>query len=257
MLVLIICGPLSGYCEGEAAKPLSDDTNTTEDAGNGAGGEIAPLVCSTLEKNGSVKSLSAAELKDYVRQVQQQYSSTKFLTAEFSQLSYLRSLDLSEASSGSVWFHNPGQLRWEYSLPEKQVFLVRDQEFELYQPIENQVIQQNLEEYFSSDIPVAFLLGLGELEESFIPESGCITSSEIVLVLRPRTEANDPRKVKELRMSVGAQSKFPTTVQVIDREENVTQIEFKSPDRTTPIQKDIFVLALPAGVDRQDLRKLH
>ncbi len=205
-------------------------------------------------KECSKNTLSTTTITDWIKRLQKNYQDLRFLEASFKQSSYLMSLDLSEVSEGKMWFMNPGKLRWEYETPEVQVFLIRDEEFQLYQPTENQVIKQDMRSYFSSDVPVAFLLGLGDLSESFSPVSGCKDGGQVILRLKPKSDKAS-RDLSFLRLAINSTSYTPEAFEVLDSEGNKTTIVLDKLKENQKLASNVFTLELPRGVDEQDLRQ--
>lgn len=103
--------------------------------------------------------------------VQTFYDQTKTLQAEFEQTRYTRLYDRTDRAKGKVVFKKPGMMRWDYALPNGQVFVSDGKKLLIYQPPEEgetrgQLIERDLED---DQLPSAFsfLTGAGNLEEDF------------------------------------------------------------------------------------------
>ncbi|MCI5066377.1 outer membrane lipoprotein carrier protein LolA [bacterium] len=200
--------------------------------------------------------LSQAEAKAELLRLQQTYKGLNTFQASFVQRSYLKSLDLEETSEGRLALAFPGRLLWEYDKPEKQYFLLKGGEFQLYQPREKQLIIQSTEKFFLSDIPVAFLLGLGDLANDFRVQNGCRREKSVTLSLEPnRTSvrgAEDP--LRELTLTFHQGEYLPVVAAVLDREGNKTSFALYGRRTDLPLSEKEFRLPVPEGTDVQDLR---
>ncbi|NDC39283.1 MAG: outer membrane lipoprotein carrier protein LolA, partial [Proteobacteria bacterium] len=126
------------------------------------------------------KALEAALAK-----VQKRYQGISGVRARFYQDSYLAALNTAESSGGSVVFSKPGRMKWSYARPEPQEFVLREQTIWFYQPEIQQLLVDELSEVLLTDLPVAFLMGVGKLSEGFSLAGGCAGSNGTVIKLDP------------------------------------------------------------------------
>ncbi|MCB0329057.1 MAG: outer membrane lipoprotein carrier protein LolA [Bdellovibrionales bacterium] len=220
--------------------------------------EVLPVPSEEIPAGVKSEATSPEAAKKMRDSLQSAYRKIKSLKAEFSQSSYLKSLDLSEESNGKLVLGIPGKLFWEYEKPEPQTFLLKDDEFRLFQPLEKQLIIQSTRKYFLSDIPVSFLLGLGDLAEDFEVLSGCKAGKVVTLTLKPKPRESakggrDPG-LKELKLSFSTVSYFPEVAEILDREENRTSLKLSKLRENEALQQSTFTLTVPPGTDIQDLR---
>ena len=184
--------------------------------------------------------------------VQKNYSSISGMQARFEQESYLAALDTSEASSGTVWFKKPGFMRWNYELPEKQVFLIREHTVWYYQESEKQLLIDEIDQMLLSDLPVSFLFGIGNLARDFEAVSVCKSASGRVLSLRPREPSSN--ELKGFELLVDSNSALPRGARVTDASGNVTAIELREINTDQPINVKTFEADFPNGIDVSDKR---
>jgi outer membrane lipoprotein carrier protein len=196
--------------------------------------------------------LAQSEGGKVLTQVETRYTQLKTLEARFVQDSYLAALDASERSSGEMRFKKPGRMRWEYSAPETQTFLVRDSTVWFYQPEANQVLIDEFRDVLITDLPVAFLMGLGGLSEKFTVSKACLDGDNVVLELRPRGASAD-EALKGFTLKVDRE-RLPVGAQVVDVGGNVTAIQFADRKFDREFSDDVFRTDLPAGTDINDQR---
>jgi outer membrane lipoprotein carrier protein len=184
--------------------------------------------------------------------VESSYRGLQTLRAAFIQDSYMAALDVSERSSGEMVFVKPGRMRWDYRSPEEQTFLVRDTTVWFYQPQAKQVLIDEFRDVLISDLPVAFLMGLGGLSDKFEVARACVDGAGVVFELRPRGAGADEGlkgfilKVDEKRLPVGAR--------VVDVGGNETTIFLTDRKPNLEVAESLFKAEFPAGTDINDQR---
>ncbi len=210
------------------------------------------------------KPLSRSEADAAIAQVQTSYAAVSASRGAFSQESYLAALDASESSSGEMWFEKPGKMRWNYTQPRVQEVVVAGGTLWVHQVDKGQVMIESVEQALLSDLPIAFLMGLGDLSRDFTFKAGCRNADGTVLSLVPRSSAQDGKEPGvqqqggdlsgfDLLLARGAM--MPKGAKVTSLGGNVTAIVFDRL-RTEGVNPPAgtFVLEYPKGVDILDRR---
>jgi len=188
--------------------------------------------------------------------VQEHYEHIKSFKARFVQESYLAALDASERSSGNMMFLKPGRMRWDYQSPEKQSFILKDDALSLYQPEENQLVLDSFSQLLITDLPVAFIMGIGNLTKDFVFESACRNGSGTVLTLKPKVSKEDRKRALDaFRLLVDDKTLLPKGARVADIGGNITSIVFMNSEENPTLSSEAFDLTPPAGTDIIDRRK--
>ncbi len=198
-------------------------------------------------------------------QVQNTYAKLKTLQGQFLQESYLAALDISEQSTGNVWFSKPGLMNWHYLQPEEQKFIVHDNTLWLYQIQLNQVIIDSFSSILITDLPVAFLMGIGDLRRDFRVQSACKSEDKagdgLVMNLLPQDAAKiSPRQesdkgLRSFSLLVREKDLIPVGAKVTDIGGNVTSILLRGLTIDAAISESTYATnAFPAGVDIDDRR---
>ena len=99
--------------------------------------------------------------------LQKTYDATVDFVADFRQETEVKTLGRSLKASGKLSFKRPGKMLWNYETPKGQFVLADGKHLFFYQPEQNQVIKSPLKNAFRGDIPLSFLLGLGNLKKDF------------------------------------------------------------------------------------------
>lgn len=202
------------------------------------------------------KTLEQRSSHDLLAKVQTSYDRLTTISAKFHQDSYLASLDQAEVSQGKVQFSKPGKMNWHYKYPDEQVFVVKDQTLWLYQPVDNQVTIDNFKDVIISDLPVAFLMGIGDLRRDFKLKSACSGSDGLILDLQPG--APDTAKQSELKgfkLVVRESDFLPLGALVTDVSGNQTAIMLQELELNPAISEKAFATSFGHGVDVIDRRE--
>jgi outer membrane lipoprotein carrier protein len=190
--------------------------------------------------------------------IQNAYTGVRTLTAEFAQSSTLAALDTSETSTGSMYFEKPGRMRWHYTNPEEQFFTLRDSALWLYNPADKSVVIEKVAEAFISDLPVAFIMGVGNLARDFDLKTACALDGETLLELTPRKGNGPAKRDDQLRgftLIVGKEDLLPRGARIVDVSGNVTSLRLSRLAVNRDLPKDVFSTKVPPGTDINDRRK--
>ncbi len=153
-----------------------------------------------------VPTATAAELTadEVASRLENRLKSITTLRADFRQFYYSNSSPEPMTGQGQVFIRRPNRMRWEYSTPEKQIFLLKDNNFWLYFPEDKQLIKNAAQ----SEVLESEVLGL---------LSGNFSLSE-----RYRIEFNsfpsDRKNVYQLRLQPVEEGQFSYILLEIDRQ---------------------------------------
>jgi len=194
--------------------------------------------------------------EEVARRVQRHYEGVRDLSAEFSQST--RSAVWGEVpgqevpSRGRVVFAKPGRMRWVYESPEPSLVVSDGKTLWIYDPILKEVQILSVDEGFLSGTAIQFLLGEGQILESFVVSAESCEGDQVSLDLQPRESASYER----LNLRVERASGAILATAVVDLFGNRTDVVFekvqrnRSPDdalfRFEP-SKDDRVLTLPGA----------
>ena len=149
-------------------------------------------------------------------------------------------------------------MRWDYQEPEEQLFLFADQTMWFYQKGQNQVLIDRAGEVLLSDLPIAFLLGIGDIRRDFTLVTACTREEGIVLDLLPRKDGNGAARqegVKGFQLLIEPERALPVGARVVDVGGNVTTVLLRELKLNGAIEAAQFSPTFPKGVDIQDRRK--
>jgi outer membrane lipoprotein carrier protein len=194
--------------------------------------------------------------EEVVLRVQRHYDGVRDLRAEFSQATrnaVLGSLPGDETPTrGRVIFAKPGRMRWVYESPEPSLVVSDGETLWIYDPTLKEVQVFSVDAGFLSGTAIQFLLGEGQILESFTASAESCEGGEVTLVLQPREAASYERL--ELRVDKATGAILATAV--LDLFGNRTDVVFGKVERNTAPEDALFrfepspddrVLTIPAA----------
>ena len=187
-----------------------------------------------------------------VDRLQKNYDSTTDFTADFEQETEVKNINRSLKAHGKLWFKRPGKMLWRYEEPKGQFVVADGKYLYFYQPDQNQVIKSPLKNAFRGDIPLSFLLGLGNLKKDFNSTLQSTEQNLYVLRLEPRGEAGG---FSQILLAVSKTSFDIASVSVHDAANNVTSLRFSNMRKGVGLKDALFQVEIPSGADVVELGK--
>jgi len=185
-----------------------------------------------------------------VDSLQKNYDATADFTADFRQETEVKALNRKLQASGKLSFKRPGKMLWRYEEPKGQFVLADGKYLYFFQPEQNQIIKSPLKNAFRSDVPLSFLLGIGNLKKDFTATLQETDEKQYTLRLEPQ---NDKGGFSEVLLGVGKTSYDILWVSVRDATGNLTTINFSSMRKGVGLKDSLFNLQIPAGADVVEL----
>ncbi len=178
--------------------------------------------------------------------VQAHYEGVRDLEARFAQET--RSVAFgaaggNERASGEVVFAKPGRMRWAYTRPEASLVVSDGHTLWIHDPAAREVQVLPVEQGFLSGAAIQFLLGAGQLLESFEVSSDDCAADPVVLVLRPRADAT----YEHLELAVDPASGAVRRTVVVDLFGNRTEVTFEDVRTNQDPPASLFRFEPPEG----------
>ena len=182
--------------------------------------------------------------------VQRFYEGVTDFKATFKQVVRRKHLPRPLRRQGTVYFKKPGMMRWDYTQPDRVLYVSDGTVLWAYEPAEKMVHKLRVEgsELYSA---LKFLFGQGKLTEEF----NATLEPEVDGLLRLKLIPKKPQPgYKSLVLGVD-----PTTFQIrvtemVDPLDNVSEVSFESPSYE-PLKPAGFNFTPPEGVRVEDLSK--
>ncbi|HEU4342621.1 MAG TPA: outer membrane lipoprotein carrier protein LolA [Candidatus Binatia bacterium] len=196
-------------------------------------------------------SLGAEKTADsIVDSLQKNYDATVDFTADFRQETEVKAVNRSLKAWGKLFFKRPGKMLWRYEEPKGQFVIADGKHLYFFQPEQNQIIKSPLKNAFRSDIPLSFLLGIGNLKKDFNAALKATEENQYVLRLEPK---GDPGGFSEILLGVGKDSSDILWASIRDASNNLTTIRFSAMRKGVGIKDSLFQVQVPDGVDLVEL----
>ncbi len=139
---------------------------------------------------------------------------------------------------------------WRYEEPKGQIVMADGESLYFYQPEQEQVIKSPLKNALRSDIPLAFLLGIGNLKRDFRATLKSVEQRYYVLQLGPKREWGG---VGKILLGIERNAFDILWARICDGAGNITTIRFSSMRKGIGLKDSLFRLQLPDGVDVVEL----
>jgi outer membrane lipoprotein carrier protein len=104
---------------------------------------------------------------DVAAALQRKYDSIKDFSAAFTQTYEGGVLRRKASESGLVYVKKPGKMRWDYTSPEKKLFVSDGRTMFLYFPADRQVMKNPVPDQDQATSAVLFLMGKGDIVRDF------------------------------------------------------------------------------------------
>jgi len=195
----------------------------------------------------------AQEIKDadsIIERLQKRYDSTIDLVADFRQETEFKTLRRTLQARGKLYFKRPGKMLWRYDQPKDQVLLGDGKSLYFYQPEQGQVVKSPLGSAFRSDIPLSFLLGMGNLRRDFQAMLKGFEKGNYLLELRPKLDSGG---IGEFFLGIEGEQFDILWARIRDPAGNVTTVRFFNLQRGVGLRDSLFRLQVPEGVDVVEL----
>lgn len=185
-----------------------------------------------------------------MNEVQKYYDQTKDYSAEFTQLYTRVALSKTSESSGKVSIKKPGMMRWEYEKPAKKLFVADGTKLWVYEPEEEQVIEDKNFKTTELSSSISFLFGEGKLQDSFTAKLGDpakygVAKDARVLELVPKRDATYTRLV----LVMDPKSSQVNESILYEASGNTNRFKFRSPKINSGLAAATFSFTPPPGVE--------
>jgi outer membrane lipoprotein carrier protein len=192
-------------------------------------------------------SLSATDL---AQSLQHKYDTIRDFSADFVHTYTGGVLHKQLTERGRVLIKKPGKMRWEYTAPEKKLFVSDGVKVYSYFPEDRQVRVDSVPKDDQAGAPIMFLAGKGSLIRDFTPTVADVPAgsppNSVALKLVPKAAQPD---YDWLVLVVDRQSFTLRTLVTVDGQGGQSSISFVNlQENVSPADKE-FTFNIPRGVD--------
>lgn len=203
------------------------------------------LHISLLARPASV-GLAQPSAADLAREVQQRYDRVKDFTADFTHTYEGGVLKKKTTERGVVQIKKPGRMRWEYTSPEKKLFVSDGTKIYSYVPADKQVVVSPMPAG-NDTTAVLFLSGKGDLTRDFnVSFTTGGAPDEWALRLDPKQHQRD---YDWLVLIVNRQTLQIHTLIAGDQEGGRSSFTFEHYRENVGLADTVFAFKIPRGTD--------
>ena len=184
-----------------------------------------------------------------VKAIQKNYESVLTLKANFEQKAFVKMLNRTEVTRGTVQIKKPGKMKWVYNSPDPQILITDQKKLWLYTPEDRHATKMTIESVYSSNTPALFLAGQGILTDTFDIAQVLTKKDKFVVVFTPKEAESS---LSRLVLRANKNNYQITGATVYDRLGNKTDIRFRAIRINEEIPESVFNFEVPAGVEIQD-----
>ncbi len=185
-----------------------------------------------------------------VNAIQKKFESVLTFKADFEQKAFVKMINRTEITQGTVQIKKPGKMKWIYESPDPQILVSNQKVLWLYAPEDEQVTRMLIENVYSSNTPALFLAGQGILTETFDIAQVLNEKNKFIVVLTPKEIESS---LSRFTLRANKNNYQITGATVYDKLGNKTDIRFRSIRINEEIPENVFNFEVPSGVEIQDL----
>ena len=179
--------------------------------------------------------------------LQAKYDSVRDFTADFTQQYESGILKKKSTERGKLQIKKPGKMRWDYTAPDKKLFVSDGAKVYLWVPADNQVTVSALPQGDDAATAMQFLTGKGRLEQDFTvsftknPPAGTYG-----LRLDPKRQERD---YDWLHLEIDQQSMQIRRLTAADRQGGQSTFAFTNLKENVGLSDTTFTFKIPRGAD--------
>jgi len=185
--------------------------------------------------------------QDTARVLQQKYDRVRDFVADFSHTYAGGVLRKTITERGAVQIKKPGKMRWDYTSPDRKLFVSDGRKIYSYVPADKQVVVSSMPQQDEATMAVLFLVGKGDLTRDFTvsyTDGGGPDTWALKLV--PKTRQGD---YDWLVLIVDRQTMQIRTLIAADQQGGRSTFQFTNYRENTGLADKIFDFKIPRGVD--------
>jgi outer membrane lipoprotein carrier protein len=215
----------------------------------------AGLVEARLPARTRITTLQAVSVAELIDGLQRKYSHMRGIAADFVQV-FQGNDGRTIRESGHLLLKRPSKTRWDYSEPERKLFVSDGKNVFFYVLGEKHATKSSIKESVDPQIPFLFLLGRGNLRRDFsrielVSSERAVTPGNVVLKLVPKRA---PEEFRQLLVEVSPGS-FEVKRLVIFERSGARMDFLLSNVRENYVAPDVqFKFTAPAGVTIKQAR---
>ena len=209
------------------------------------GGQMA-LASDVSSKTASAPDASLLSLNELINKVEKHYSVSGF-TADFSQTSSIKAMEITDSASGRAFFKRPGKMRWEYETPDRQIIITDGKTLWVFRPEDNQVMIGKAPSFFKGGKGFSFLSDMKVIKQKFdIVLEKEFKEGFFVLKLLPREKTYD---IAEIYLWISRNTFDVVRILTYNSYGDETRIVFNNIQFKQKLEDSLFSFEITEGME--------
>jgi len=197
-------------------------------------------------KTASNPDASRLSLDEVIQKVEKHYSVSGF-TADFSQTSSIKAMEITDSASGKAFFKRSGKMRWEYETPDRQVIITDAKTLWVFRPEDNQVMIGKAPSFFKGGKGFSFLSDMKVIRQKFdIVLEKETEKGFFVLKLLPREKTYD---IVEIFLWISRNTFDVVKILTYNSYGDETRIVFNNIQLKEKLDDSLFTFKVPEGTE--------
>jgi len=187
---------------------------------------------------------------DLAAALQKKYDGVRDFSADFVHAYEGGVLRKQITERGKLLVKKPGKMRWEYTAPERKLFVSDGVQMYSYVPQDKQVIVSAIPKADEATTPTLFLAGKGSLTRDFTPSlvelPPGMPAGTVALKLVPKTKQ---REYDSLTLIVDPRSLVIAGLVTVDAQGGTSRFSFTNLKENVGLADKEFAFTVPRGVE--------
>jgi outer membrane lipoprotein carrier protein len=197
-------------------------------------------------KTASKPDASRLSLDEVIQKVEKHYSVSGF-TADFSQSSSIKAMEITDSASGRAFFKRSGKMRWEYETPDRQIIITDAKTLWVFRPEDNQVMIGKAPSFFKGGKGFSFLSDMKVIRQKFDMVLEKETEKGFfVLKLLPREKTYD---IVEIFLWISRNTFDVVKILTYNSYGDETRIVFNNIQLKEKLDDSLFTFKVPKGTE--------
>lgn len=181
-----------------------------------------------------------------IKGIEQRYAGKSF-KADFFQESILKAMQITDTAEGRILVKPPGNMRWEYTVPDIQTIITDSETMWIHRPADHQVMVGKAPHFFGGGKGAGFLSDIRQIRKSFSIQR---QSAENDLYHRLKLVPHQPtQELADIILSVARDSHQIDQVITHNAYGDETRIVFSNYQFNMNLDDALFRFAIPEGTD--------
>ncbi|MDI6688498.1 MAG: outer membrane lipoprotein carrier protein LolA [Desulfobacterales bacterium] len=183
---------------------------------------------------------------EIIEKIENRYAAKGF-SANFSQKSTIKAMDITDTAFGNLFVKAPGMMRWEYEKPDRQLIITDGKRLWIYRQADNQVMVGTAPYFFGNGKGSGFLSDMKIIREKFNIELDDKSAGKYyVLKLIPKEKTFD---IFLIYLSISINTFDIVQITTYNSYNDETKIYLKNIEFKKHIDDSMFNFEIPEGAD--------